>query len=122
MEEFFVVIVRSQQCPYTMDEWRTFKDMQELSERSDSKYSQKFYRSNDQIYESICAWFLRTPIVWRMVEKTEWFSIRQNQRRVYSQTKYKWIMINFKPINLSLFTLFTLFNYLTISKDINWFY
>jgi len=39
-----------------MDEWRTFKDLQELSERSDSEYSQKFYRPNDQIYESICAW------------------------------------------------------------------
>ena len=99
-----------------MDEWRTFKDMQELPEGSDSKYSQKFHWLNDQIYESICAWFLRTPIVWRMVEKTEWFSIRQNQRRVYSQTKYKWIMINLKPINLSLFTLFTQFKYWFILK------
>ena len=88
MEEFFVVIVRSQQCPYLMDEWRTFKDMQELPEGSDSKYSQKFHWFNDQIYESICAWFLRTPIVWRMVEETEWFSIRKNRSIVYSQTKY----------------------------------
>ena len=71
-----------------MDEWRTFKDLQELPERSDSKYSQKFYRSNDQIYESICAWFLGTPIVWRMVVETEWFSNRQNQSIMQSQTKY----------------------------------
>jgi hypothetical protein len=105
-----------------MDEWRTFKNMQELSERSDSKYSQKFYRSNDQIYESICAWFLGTPIVWRVVEIVEWISIGENKTIKSSSTKYKWIMINFKPINLSLFTLFTLFNYSTISKDINWFY
>ena len=99
-----------------MDEWRTFKDMQELPEGSDSKYSQKFHWLNDQIYESICAWFLGTPIVWRVVEITEWISIGENKTIKSSSTKYKWIMINFKQIKLSLFTHFTLFKIWFILK------
>ena len=99
-----------------MDEWRTFKDMQELSERSDSEYSQKFHWPNDQIYESICAWFLGTPIVWRVVEIAEWISIGENKTIKSSSTKYKWIMMNFKQIKLSLFTHFTLFKIWFILK------
>ena len=81
MEEFSTIVTRPEWYSHGMDGRGAIKNLQGLSKRGDSEYTQKFSRANDQVYEPIWARFTGTQGVLRLVEDSARSSNRNNPKR-----------------------------------------